>query len=213
MIRGSYGIAFDIKQIYLLEEVKRGLHKILFELFNNYYNKNWLNNRIYIELTNENVFFENEDLTKILFDSTVSELEKKINQVFNSETIFAFYLDDSTGERGFSLYETSINNKRIWIDTDLEKPIKVGKEIPEESFIHELTEVIEGEGNDQISIYTHKIDSKPIYGQRGIIEKVMRGILINRFHFDYEWQEYRGNTKLINSEDLPIQDLQLLYGN
>lgn len=213
MIRGSYGIAFDIKKIYSLEEIKRGLHKIFFELFDNYYDKNWINNRIYLELTNENVFFEKEDLTKILFDSTVSELEKKINQEFNSETIFAFYLDDSTGERGFSFYETSTNNKRIWTDTDLETPIKAGKEIPEESFIHDLTEVIEGEGSDQRIIYTHRIDSKPIYGQRGIIEKVIRGILINRFKFDYEWQEYRGNTKLIDSEDLPIQDLQLLYGN
>lgn len=213
MIQGKYGIAFDLRETRSIEEIKQGLHKVLNKKFGDYYDKNWTNNRIRLELTTRNVFIENEDLTRELFNDLVVELEDRLYKEFNPTLIFAFYLDDYEYGSGFSLLETDTSNKRVWIDSVFNSSKNTGHEIPEEKFTHELREDIEMDGDEQRKIYYHNDYKYPIAGQRGIIEKVMRQILLNRFMFDYEWQEYKGDIKLLETDDFPIQDLQLLFGD
>jgi|GEM_PF-5226340 len=107
MIRGSYGIVFDLKGDHSIENIKRRLHSVLNKMFGDYYNKNWIDNRIYLEVTTRNVFIENEDLARSLFSEGIVALEMNICQEFQPLTIFAFYLDDSTGGRGLSLLDTN----------------------------------------------------------------------------------------------------------
>jgi hypothetical protein len=50
-----------------------------------------------------------------------------------------------------------------------------------------------------------------MYGQLGIIENVIRTVLLSRYSFDYEWREFRNDVALIESDDFPIIDLQLTF--
>lgn len=213
MIGRSYGIAFDIQGTLSIEDVKRELHKILSILYGNYYNKDWSHNRIKLEVTTRNVFLENDDLTRNLFNEEIVPLEINLLKYFSPSLIFAFYIDDSTGGRGFSLLNTNMLEKRIWIDSEFDKYRDSGLKTVEESFVPELQDKTEFDGDREIKIYSHKDFKDPIYGRRGIIEQVMRRILANRFMFDYEWQEYASEIKLLASDDFPIQDLQLLFGD
>ena len=210
MIRGSYGIVFDLKGDHSIENIKRRLHSVLNKMFGDYYNKNWIDNRIYLEVTTRNVFIENEDLARSLFSEGIVALEMNICQEFQPLTIFAFYLDDSTGGRGLSLLDTNTNDKRLWIDSEFEGVKNTGSEIIEENFIRELSEGTTVDGDEELKIYYHIDYKNPIHGRRGVIEKVIRRIFLNRFMFDYEWQEYRGEIELLETDDLPIQDLYLL---
>ncbi len=213
MIQGKYGIAFDLKEAHSIDEVKQGLHRVLSTMFGDYYDKNWVDNRIKLEVTTQNVFLENDDLTRCLFNEEVVELEKNLYSEFSSTLIFAFYLDDSTYGAGFSLLDTQANNKRVWIDAVCVGFKNIGHEIPEEEFKRELNETFEMDGEGEIKVYHHKDYKYPIYGQRGLIEKVLREILLNRFMYDYEWQKYKEEIELLATEDFPMQDLQLLFGN
>jgi len=212
MIAGSYGIGFDVDGIHSIDYVKRGLHNVMEKMFGDYYNKHWADNRIYLELTTRNIFITNEDLTRACFNEGITALESYIVKEFNPSSLFACYLDDSTGGRGFSLLETQNHQKRIWIDSDFDSHKNAGEKIREESFIAELIEDIEVDGDEERKIYHHPEYQYPISGQRGIIEKVIRGILQNRFMYDYEWQKHKGDIELLETDDFPIQDLQLLYG-
>src|SRR5690349_320825 len=97
MINSTYGIAFDLKQAYTHEEVKRSLHAILKKMFDNYYDKDWTNNRISVELTTHNVFLENEDLAKMLFEPNITALETALCDEFKSSLILSFCIEDSGG--------------------------------------------------------------------------------------------------------------------
>jgi hypothetical protein len=99
------------------------------------------------------------------------------------------------------------------MDSETESNKNSGEEINEEKFVGELTETTEMDGGHELKIYYHKEYANPIYGQRGVIEKIVKRILLDRFLFDYEWQEYRGDIKRVETDDLPIQDIQLLYGD
>ncbi|MEJ1237318.1 hypothetical protein WBG78_04255 [Chryseolinea sp. T2] len=211
MINGSFGIGFDFKEDTSLDDVKRGLHRILTTMFGNYYDKDWSDNRMYLELTTRNVFFSNEDLTRMLFDVDVSELENNIFGEFNSSVILGFFLDDSAGGRGFSLYESGSGSKRFWINAELEAPINSGTALPEEDFINQCSVATDKDEEEQ-KVYTHTDFKHPIYGERGLIETVSRRVLLNRFMYDYEWQRYQGGIRLLETDDFPIQDLQLLFG-
>jgi len=221
MIGGSYGIAFDLRETRSAEAVKQGLHKVLSNMFGHYYNKSWTDNRIRLEVTTRNVFLENEDLSRSLLNERIVALETNLYREFRPSVIFAFYLDDSTGGRGFSLLDTNTNAKRIWVDSEFDGIKKHGTEITEESFIQELREASETDGThekiyyggQEVKIWHHDDYKHPIYGQREIIEKVMRRVLLNRFMFDYEWQDYKGDIELLDTEDFPIQDLHLLFGD
>lgn len=210
MIERSYGIAFDIQGSPTMEDIKRKLHEVLFAMYGNYYDKHWSYNRIKLEVTTQNVFLENDDLTRDLFTEGVVELEDNLIKEFGPSMILAFYIDDSTGGRGFSLLNATTMEKRIWLDSEFETFKNSGSKISEESFIQELREIREPDGDQKV--YYHKDNEKPIYGQRGIIETVIRQVLLNRFKFDYGWQEYKG-AQLLDSEEFPIQDLQLLFGD
>jgi hypothetical protein len=209
----NYSIAITTNKINTLDEVKEKLHQTLRNAFNKYYETNWVTNRIYLEVTNKNIIVHNEDLCMSCLTPEKTKFEQAIFDTFNPPEIFSFFINDSDGTRGFALTEN--NSKRLWYELETMQGMKIentGRVIAEESFVQELKENKDTLERDGYITFNHPDFKYPMSGQLGIIENVVRIVLLSRYGFDYEWQEFKNDVSRIDSDDFPISDLHLAFG-
>lgn len=204
-------IAFTIKEELSFEEAKHKLHALLTHAFGPAYpSRRWTDNRFYVELSNKNIIIQNDDLCEMCLVEEITPFELSVFDVFAPKEVFIYFINDSDSTRGFALSEGGA--KRLWFDRE-QKPEKAnaGAPIPEEAFLVELTEGSEGNGPDIRVVYSHP-DKKHTMSGLQVIEEVIRGVLLNRYGFDYEWQEFKNGVTLLEAEDFPIEDLSLAFG-